>query len=99
MLPLDDALPGLRIEQMDRLRQRRDAQGLSRSRQNTFSKLANKLVRAPANIHLGGRSRRFDHHDLGWRAVLRNGEVLGPSAEDHRPRTLCVEPASKGHGE
>src|SRR5882757_10657888 len=51
----------------------------------TFAEYRNDLLAAELGEHLRFRSCRFHHHDLGFRAVVRDGEMLGPDTIDRRP--------------
>src|ERR1700710_2452138 len=51
----------------------------------TFAEYRDHLLAAELGEHLGLRPRRLHHHDLGFRAVVRDGEMLGPDTVDRRP--------------
>src|ERR1700682_4053900 len=49
----------------------------------TLTEYGNDLLPAKLGEDLRFRPRRLDHDDFGFRAVVGDGEVLGPHAEDH----------------
>src|SRR5882757_5958996 len=50
-----------------------------------FAEHRDDLLAAELGEHLSFRPRRLHHHDLGFRAVVRDGEMLGPDTVDRRP--------------
>src|SRR5579872_7535354 len=51
----------------------------------TLAENRDNLFAAELGEDLGFRSGRLDHHDFGFGAVVRNGEMLRPHPVDHRP--------------
>src|SRR4051812_50073377 len=49
----------------------------------TFAEHRDDLLAAELGEHLRLRARRFHHHDLGFRAVVGDGEMLGPDTIYH----------------
>ena len=47
-----------------------------------FAEHGDDLLAAELGEHLGLRAGRLDHDDLGLRAVIGDGEMLGPDAVD-----------------
>src|SRR3954454_4192684 len=50
----------------------------------TFAEHRDDLLAAELGEHLRLRARGFHHHDLGFRAVVRDGEMLGPDTVDRQ---------------
>src|ERR1700704_2165 len=48
----------------------------------TFAEYRDDLLAAELGKDLGLRSGRLHHHDLAFRAVVRDGEMLGPDTID-----------------
>src|SRR3954470_16637809 len=49
-----------------------------------FAEYRDRLLAAELGEHLRFRSCRFHHHDFGFCAVVRDGEMLGPDPVDRR---------------
>ena len=51
----------------------------------TFAEYGDDLLAAELGEHLGFRAGRLDHDDLGFGAVIGDGEMFGTDAVDRRP--------------
>ena len=61
----------------------------------TLAEHGDDLLAAELGEHLGFRAGRLDHDDLGFGAVIGDGEMLGPDAVDRgRPSELAGADAS-----
>src|SRR2546429_7260507 len=72
------------VEQMHERRVRLEPHPVARTELVALAEHGDDLLAAELGKHLGFRAGRLDNDDLGLRAIIGDGEVLGADAIDHR---------------